>query len=120
MGASNGMIGYGVTIGSSLTNGSFVAIGQITDVKGPENDATSVDISHSTSPSTFHEFIAGMGDAGELDVTVLYNKTDTNTVYGYHRQMRYWQIVCPDGGNFVCQGFLKKMGTTVPIDDKIT
>src|SRR4051794_32695116 len=111
MSASNGLSGFGVVIGYSATNSAFNLVGQIGDVKGPENDATVIDISHSTSPSAFKEKLAGMGDAGQLAVTVLYNKADTNTVYALHRVTKYWQIVLPDGGNFVCQGFLKKLGT---------
>ena len=121
MAASEGISGYGVTLShSAVPATSYAAVGEITNVGGPDITADDIDLSHAASPDQVREYIAGFGDGGELNIDVIYNAGDTSAVYAVWRIKRTWKVTLPDGVTWTCVGYLRDIGTETPHDDKVT
>ncbi len=119
------IIGYGTTIGYSLTNGSFTAVAQVTEISPPETTVGEAKVTHLLSPNAFHEYIASLGEGGEGSFKFLFAKTLAATLRTMQagRLTYYWQVTFPDGtsqgSTLVFQGHIKGLGTMVPMEEKV-
>lgn len=110
---------------------TWVEVGEVVNIGGPDNETTIIKASTLRSPDGFHEFIAGMTDAGEFDCTINYTKGAvqgfldmiTNRRAGAHE----FRITIPDGttpatdskleGKFIVKTYKV---FDIQLDDKIT
>ena len=121
MAASAGIIGYGVTLGYATTGTTtYTTVGEIIDLGGPNIDTDDVELTHSSSPDTFKEYCAGLGEPGEFECEVNYDKTNTASVYALHRSKKSWKVTLPDSSTWVAVGYLKTLGNQIPVGDRVT
>lgn len=110
------------THGTTLSGGTTSAVGKITSISVAGMTRDSIDVSNCDSTNKYREFIPGMIDAGEISLTVSYDKTllDTliDTTIGGDAET--WTITFPGGSTFVCSGFLTNFSVTGEYAGSIT
>lgn len=122
----SGMPGLGVILqrGNALCPESFVDIGRIGNINGPDaSRATHKTSAHSRVPSTAHTYIPGMVEPGKLQFD-LFIKTDTGQDVQMAEDFKLgtqldWQLVYTvDSLNSVilASGFLDGFKLTHPVD----
>lgn len=117
MGTSDGMSGFGTT----LSGASVGTIANITNVEIPGMEVNNIDISTMGSPDGWKEFVAGMKDAGEITLGLLYEASQHDTIQSaLGGAPEDWTITLPDTSTFVCPGYISRLGITIPMDDGIT
>lgn len=113
----SGISGYGTTL-EGFSTGTIVKIREI-GVDGMEVD--DIEVSDMKSTNRWKEFIAGMMDAGEISLDLLYEKANHDAVQSaLGGSNELWTIEFPDGSTFACNGYLKGVGIAAPHDDGIT
>ena len=114
---SDGIGGFGTTLSGVVVTD----IVQITNLSIPGIDITSLDVSTMASTNGWKEFIAGMVDAGEIVLQLLYEGGNHAAIQGAVRAANeVWTITLPDGSTFACDGFIQNLGLEVPMDGTIT
>jgi len=104
------------------------AVGQITNISGPNLTRDSIDVSNMGSTEGWKEHIPGMLDAGECTVDVIYDggsaATHVSTIL--HAQLVSTAapgtitVTFPDSGTWAASGFVTSLGHTMPAGDKVT
>ena len=113
----SGISGFGTTLAGSVTG----AIGQVTKISLSGQDVNDIDITTMLSPNGWKEFIAGLKDAKEITLDLLYEGANMDTILGaLGGENENWTITIPDAATFVCEGYVKALGTQIPMDDKIS
>jgi hypothetical protein len=122
-----GELGFGVALGYADTlNGSYTDLATLVDVNGPPITAARVDASHHGMASRFLEKVAGLGDAGEIDAVLLFDKAQTTTLFALHRQSKFFRVKFPllsgetTPSNWKCAGFLADLQNLTPMQDRMT
>jgi hypothetical protein len=77
--------GYGAVLQVTTTTGD-AAIGQIRSITGPSVDFADVDTTCMDSTSNFRTFVPGLGDPGEISLSVVYDPAAVA-----HRRLAYYQ-----------------------------
>jgi len=115
---STGYCGFGTTFAGATAG----AIGQIRDIRGPNQTADDVDISNSGSTSAFKEFVKGMIDGGEVTVDLVYVKATGTTLETAmaRRTNENWTITFSDSSTIVASGYLKAWSFDAPYKGEIT
>jgi len=102
----------------------FVAIGEVTDITGPEMERETIDVTSHDSPDGYREHIGGLKDGGEVSFEVNYDPDLHNILEGdfADSQPRNYKIQLPatPGGAWVFGGFITSMNLSFPMEDKIT
>lgn len=114
---SDGNSGFGTTV-SGATTGS---LGNLMSVSVGNIDVTRIDVTSMDSTDKWKEFIAGMKDAGEITLDLLYDDDEYNTAITHiGGTNEVWTVTFPDGSTFVCSGFIAGVGPVqAPMDDKM-
>ena len=99
---STGYCGFGTTFAGATAG----AIGQIRDIRGPNQTAEDVDISNSGSTSAFKEYVKATGTTLE---TAMARRTNEN-----------WTITFSDSSTIVASGYLKAWSFDAPYKGEIT
>src|SRR4051794_14657133 len=91
--------GNGADVATSTT---WTPIAKITDINPPEIKADDIDVSNMDSPADddglpFAEFEPGWAEAGEVEVTAQFDKTQDAAVYGLFRVPKGYRMVFADG-----------------------
>lgn len=114
---SDGIKGFGTTLSGATTG----AIAQITSIGVPGMEVDDIDVTTMLSTNGWKEFVAGLKDAGEITLQLLYHKTLTNTIEGRLGEANEtWTITFPDSATFACSGYVKSLGIESPMEDKIS
>lgn len=100
MAATAAFIGFGamLKLGDANPGTTFVEVAEMLSLSGPSMSVGAVDATHTSSPDAFREFIAGLGDGGEISGSFNWKPTDTNgqaaaLALFQARTTRGWQIV---------------------------
>lgn len=113
----DGISGFGTTLEGATTG----VIGMITKVSRTGSDADTINISTMNAPQAWKKFIAGMKDAKEITLTLLYEKTNAGVLQGaVGQENEAWTVTIPDGSTWVCDGFVTHVGDESPMEDKIS
>lgn len=112
----DGISGYGTELEGSVAG----AIGMITNISHSYGVSVDIDISTMASPQKWMQFISGMLDAKEMSLNVLYEKSQEVIFMAALGVSQTWTITFPDGSTFACAGYLKDVGSQVPMNDKIS
>jgi hypothetical protein len=115
-----GTRGFGTTLSGATTG----VIAEIISVGLSGQDVTDIDVSSMDSPDGWMEFIPGMINAGEIQLNILYSAAQMDAILdalggGAEQENEDWTITFSDGSTFVCSGYLKSLGTQIPMNDKI-
>ena len=114
---SDGISGFGVTLSGASTG----SIAQIIGLEIPGMEADDIDVSSGESTGRWREYIAGMKDAGELSLDLLYEEDNFDAIQdSFAGDSEVWTVTLPDGATFVCSGYIKSNGIAVPMDDKVS
>ena len=73
-----------------------------------------------TSPEQFKQFDPGWADAGEVSLTVQYEKTAATSIYGIFRQPKLFKMTFEDLSTWEFSGYLKKIGGEIDREGVIT
>lgn len=108
-----GLSGHGTT----LEGESAGSIGEITRIAIGGLEASEIEVTTMDSTDAWREFIAGLLDAGELEIDLRYEKSNFDTILGLLGGSNdTWTITIPDDSTFVCDGFFKTLGNEMPVD----
>jgi hypothetical protein len=72
-----------------------------------------------TSADTSRQRIQGWKDADDPSFTLLYDKTNYNTIQGLLGTSKTWRITLPDSSTAVFTGFISSIGMPVIHDDAL-
>lgn len=130
---SNAILGYGVKLQREYPTGSgtYADIAEVINLGGPSLAVDAVEVTHAQSAEAVREFIAGLADAGEIQLTVNTLLTDpsqnlTGILRDYNTQprpVRNYKILFPPTTAPVTwsgPGILTGYAPSVPIDDRMT
>jgi predicted secreted protein len=111
-----GISGYGTTISGA----TFGVVGFVRRLSIPGLDATVIDASHMASPDKWKQKVAGMKDARQMQLEVIYEESQMGDLLdALGDDNEDWTVTFPDGATFTCSGFIQSLGQQVPMDDMI-
>lgn len=117
--------GYGSVLQVTTTTGD-AAIGQVTAISGPGVDFGDVDTTCMDSSSNYRTFVPGLGDPGEITVSVAYDPTAVPikrlTYYMGQRSVKAFKLyhgtTAADEDAF--SAYVKGISRDIPMDNLIT
>lgn len=113
----DGIIGLGTTLHGSVTGD----VGMIQKIGIDGQEADEVDITTMNATDRYKKIITGLIDAKGATLDLVYeSSTMAQVLDAVGGANEDWTITFPDGATFVVSGFVKKVGTTVPYETKIT
>lgn len=121
--------GYGVAlgIGDGSSSESFTPLAEVVDANGPSFAKDTLDVSHSTSPNKYREFIAGFKDGGEVTLTLNMTQSDYAALLAeFEKEVSTnYQLTIPDDNytskpTIVFAAHLTALGTAIPTQDKVS
>jgi hypothetical protein len=114
------LLGIGTTLGHATTSGgTYTTIAAVTEVKPPETEAQSVEIT-SYDSADIKEYMCGLDEPGETDFTLNFDKTVYAALMGLRRTSLFWKITLPDDSTYAFEGWITKIGTAIPVGDRLT
>lgn len=60
----------------STGSGSFVLVANVTDISGPSRSREAIEVTAHDSPNKYREFIKGLKDGGEVELTLNYDPSN--------------------------------------------
>lgn len=116
--------GYGTWLkrgGVTATGFALVDI-EITNIGGPGAARTTPQASHMTSPGRYHEYIAGMLDAGEIPVEYAFVPQDPDPILACVEAGKVFYQIGNDDWDVILQfqGIMSMSPPGIPLDDKMT
>ena len=119
-------IGLGADFAMSTDGGStYNSLGHIVDViDGPEAEAEDKDVSYLQQPDASMRFAAGLINEGECKIKIFWSASNFATARAQIRTANYWKVTWNDkvsatNSTLVFQGFLKRLGNSVPLKDNM-
>lgn len=107
--AYNAVFGYGNTNDISTAT-TWTDLAGVKSIKPLKPSAEDIDDTVLDSTGEFKEFVAGLADGGECEITLRYDASVTATLYGFFRTNKAWRIKYSGGGGWKFNGYLKEMG----------
>jgi predicted secreted protein len=101
----------------------FTAIGNVTNVSGPEIERETYDVTAHDSVSGWREFIGGLKDGGEVSIEVNYDprKHDDLVADFEDAVPRDYKLVFPDGlGEWALKLILTGFSQEAPVDGQLS
>lgn len=112
-----GISGFGTTL-EGVTTGP---IGMIQRINIPGADINDIDVTTMNAPGRWMLFVAGLKDAKEFSIELVYHKTNMAAILtAFGAANENWTIKFPDNSTYVVSGYIKNLGTQIPHNDKIS
>lgn len=120
--ADAGTHGWGTIMTFNTAAGGTTALGELISVNPSGIEVSDIDISTMSSTDKWRTFVAGIRNAGELTVEIVFDAAEyTKLIAQLSLSTIYtWTVTLPDTSTFICTGFVKTLGGASPHDDKIT
>jgi hypothetical protein len=99
---------YGST--ADYSTSTFTAIAQVKSIKPFKVTSKEIDTTVLDSADEFDETLAGLANGGEAEVQLRYDKTQTDTLYGFFRTDKGWKMVYPSGSGWKWNGRITEFG----------
>ncbi|MEU9199409.1 phage tail tube protein [Streptomyces sp. NPDC048332] len=107
--------------------GAFVVVANCTDISGPSRQRESIEVTAHDSPNKYREFIKGLKDGGEVELTLNYdpgNITHQALDADFEEDdLRAYQLVIlpgdPDEHTWDFSGLITDLGDEYPTEDKM-
>src|SRR4051794_24147033 len=96
--------GYG-----TLLKRATVAVATVKSIKGPKVEFEQLETTHLLSTGAFKEYIAGLGDGGEVEAEIYFDKSQMTSLYTSPTTVVAWQVVYPDNSIWAFNGFIKSI-----------
>lgn len=110
----------------SILASSTGEVAQIRNITGPGATFADVDTTTMDSSTNYRTFIAGLGDAGEVTFSVVYDPTAASHKVlaraAQNRTNKVWTVYhgSSTGDTDVFTAYVKGISRTIPMDDVIT
>lgn len=100
-------IGYGALFGiEGGTPGTYVSVAEVTAITPPGMTRDKVEATHLTSDDAYKEYIAGLFDTGDAQITLNFVASATDTLFtAFHAASGKYQITFPNGVMMRFTGF---------------
>ena len=99
-------LGTHFQIGDGGGTETFVTVAEVTELKGPNMKADTIDVTSHDSTNGWKEFIAGLITAGEVDLALNFIPSNATQSYAaglikdmYNRTLRNFKLIFPDSGH---------------------
>lgn len=119
------LVGYNTTVQLDNASGTLTSVGEVNGVTPFGASVNTVDTTHLTSTSGYHEYLATSSEMGEGSLTINYDPNSATdqlvrTALG-DRLVRTLKVTFPDSQYFQCECFVTgwEVGE-ISIDDKLT
>jgi len=107
--------------------GTFEVIGSATDISGPSREREAIEVTAHDSPDQYREFVKGLKDGGEVEITVNYDPNETthedlDDDFENDLNLNYQVIIFPgtaDEWTWDFEGLITGVGDEFPHDDKM-
>ncbi|MFH9728305.1 phage tail tube protein [Streptomyces sp. NPDC017254] len=111
----------------STGSGSFGVIANVSDISGPSRSREAIEVTAHDSPDQYREFIKGLKDGGEVEITVNYDPTATSHTAldadFEEKDLRDYQIVILPGTDdehtWDFSALITSIGDEYPTEDKM-
>ena len=129
MAESTAFDGYGVLlgIGDGASAEAFSSIAEVTGVTPPSYSKDTIEVSHSTSPNKYKEYIAGFKDGGEVTAEGNMTQSDFAALLAKFESeaKNNYQVTIPDDNfsnlpTIVFAAHVTALETDSPTQDKVT
>ncbi|MFM9649955.1 phage tail tube protein [Streptomyces galilaeus] len=120
-----GLDAFGIALKRSdmaIPTPAFTAIGNVTNVSGPEIERETYDVTAHDSLDGWREFIGGLKDGGEVSIEVNYDprKHDDLVADFEDAVPRDYKLTFPEGlGEWALKLILTGFSQEAPVDDKL-
>lgn len=111
------------------TPGTYATIANITDISGPSRSREAIEVTAHDSPNQYREFVKGLKDGGEVELTLNYSPAVSGAGHGLldddfeeDALRNYRVVVLPGEANQVTWTFsalITDLGDEFPHDDKM-
>lgn len=129
--SSAATIGYGSKLkrGDGGTPETFTAIAEVFSIEPPSQESDDVEVTNLDSPSRMKEYIAGMGEPGEVSFEMNFLPThatqDATTGLIADRvsgDVKNWQILFSDAASTTATfaGYVKSFQGSLAVSDRLT
>ncbi|MGE5611148.1 MAG: phage tail tube protein [Bacillota bacterium] len=102
----------------------WTAVARIRDITCPTAEAEDIETSAMDSPSDdqgpWKEWSAGWADAGEVELTIEFDKAKNGEIYALFRVDKAFRISFADGSTWSFAGYMKGFGNEVDRKDIVT
>lgn len=107
--------------------GVYGLVANITDISGPSREREAIEVTAHDSPNAYREFVKGLKDGGEVELTINYNPGLASSVAleadFEELDLRNYQIVIFPGQSpeftWTFAGLITALGDEFPHDDKM-
>ncbi|WP_405930318.1 phage tail tube protein [Streptomyces sp. NBC_00827] len=107
--------------------GTFVAIANVDDISGPDRSREAIEVTAHDSPDQYREFVKGLKDGGEVNLTINYNPGETShqalDADFEEKDLRDYQVVILPGDEdehtWQFTALITSIGDEFPHDDKM-
>ncbi|MFM9634384.1 phage tail tube protein [Streptomyces galilaeus] len=111
----------------STGGGSFAAIANVSDISGPSRSREAIEVTAHDSPDKYREFVKGLKDGGEVEITINYDPGSTthqalDADFEEDDLRDYQVVVLPgttDEHTWEFSGLITDLGDEFPHDDKM-
>jgi len=125
------IIGYGKHIAYSSDGGStYTSVGKTTEVKLPERELGTAEITNDDSPDFHKEYIPALYEPGTVTFSYIYTAAQfaaLETIYQLAADTatradatKTWKVTFPDGSTSVFDGFMTKHDLPLALEDGVT
>ncbi|MBH0241913.1 phage tail tube protein [Streptomyces sp. CFMR 7] len=106
---------------------TYSPIANVSDISGPSRSRESIDVTAHDSPNKYREFIPGLKDGGEVEITINFSPGNTShtaldTDFESDELHDYQIVLLPetaDEHTWDFSAFITALGETYPVDDKM-
>lgn len=107
--------------------GAFAVIANVTDISGPSRQREAIEVTAHDSPNKYREFIKGLKDGGEVELTLNWDPGNTGhqalDADFEEDELRDYQLVIlpgdPDEHTWDFAGLITDLGDEYPTEDKM-
>ncbi|MFJ2701888.1 phage tail tube protein [Streptomyces sp. NPDC087428] len=107
--------------------GAFAVIANVSDISGPSRKREAIEVTAHDSPNKYREFIKGLKDGGEVELTINWDPGNTSHLAldadFEEDDLRDYQVIVlpgdPDEHTWDLSGLITDIGEAYPTDDKM-
>ncbi|MFE9765120.1 phage tail tube protein [Streptomyces sp. NPDC005808] len=107
--------------------GAFLAVANVSDVSGPSRSREAIEVTAHDSPDKYREFVKGLKDGGEVEITINYDPGDATHLAldadFEEDDLRDYQVVILPGKDdehtWEFSALITSLGDEFPHDDKM-
>lgn len=102
------------------TAGTYTALAQTMDIKGPDSEVGDIKITNNDSPTNSKEYAPGLTEPGTMSWNLVYRDDAYATLLSMFGNLStyFWKEVFSDGSTWVGIGYIKKAPLVTKTEDE--